>query len=187
MAETSYFALLGLPERYALDLQELERSFHQLSRLLHPDRFGNAAPAERRLAIQRTTLVNDACRALKDPLRRAEYLLRREGIAEATGKAPQDPALLQKILEGREQVMELKERVRAGEPSALHELGRFRAESQEKLRGLYDELGALFRAYDDGDRRQAVAAVMAIVARIRYHAGIKQELDALTLATGQIA
>jgi molecular chaperone HscB len=187
MAQTSYFELLGMPERFALDPEELEQSFHRLSRLLHPDRFGGAAPAQRRLAIQRMTLLNDAYRALKDPLRRAEYLLQREGIGDATGKPPQDPALLEAILEGRERVMELRERLCAGEPGALDALGEARAGSQEKVDELYRELGALFRAYDDGERERVVPKIVALVARIRYYTGIQQELDALALAMGQVA
>ncbi len=76
-----YFSFLGLPRKLNIDPSELERRFRTLSRQFHPDFFYNAAPAERRASLERSSYLNDAYRALKQPVTRVEYLLQLEGLA----------------------------------------------------------------------------------------------------------
>src|SRR5437899_2895742 len=77
------FAVLGLPRAYELDERALEETFRALSRKLHPDRFVRATPRERRFSLEQTTLLNDAYRTLRDPVRRAEHLLALRGVKVA--------------------------------------------------------------------------------------------------------
>ena len=72
--------MLGLPARYAVDLAAAEAAYKDLSRQVHPDRFATADPRARRASLARTVQLNEAWRTLKDPVRRAEYLLTRAGI-----------------------------------------------------------------------------------------------------------
>src|SRR5919112_3059714 len=76
-----YFSFLGLPRRLNLDPQELERNFRELSRQFHPDYFYNASPSERLASLERSSYLNDAYRALRNPASRLEYLLKVEGLA----------------------------------------------------------------------------------------------------------
>src|SRR5213083_465312 len=76
-----YFAFLGVPRKLNLDASDLERRFRTLSRQFHPDYFYNAAPAERRASLERSSYLNDAYRTLKSPVARVEYLLALEGLA----------------------------------------------------------------------------------------------------------
>jgi molecular chaperone HscB len=106
-----YFAVLGVERRYDLDAGELEARYKELSRKLHPDRFAKADPRARRAALQRTVQLNEAWRALKEPLRRAEYLLELGGVRLATddggarsGGVAAPPELLMEILELREEL-----------------------------------------------------------------------------------
>src|SRR5688572_10972062 len=69
------FAVLGLRRRFALDLAAAEAAFKERSRQLHPDRFAKADPRARRASLGRTVQLNEAWRTLRDPVRRAEYLL----------------------------------------------------------------------------------------------------------------
>jgi len=95
------FATLGVPRRFTLPAAELEQRHRDLSRVLHPDRHVAAPPAERRAALERAVAVNDAYRALRDPLARAQSLLALHGAALADGdRAP--PALLMEVMELRE-------------------------------------------------------------------------------------
>jgi len=181
----SYFALLGLPEKFAVDLESLEQSFHKMSRLLHPDRFAGAGALERRLAVQRTTLLNDAYRSLKDPLKRAEYLLQRAGVHRGEESGTKDPELLMEILEAREEVEGLRARVRGNVPGALEQLARSRADVEKRLAGLFAEIDSFFQRYDAGEGSIA-KGLGGSVERIRYFAGIKAELDQTALAAKQI-
>src|SRR4029077_16473638 len=85
------------------------------SRKLHPDRFARADPRARKASLQRTVMLNEAWRALKEPLKRAEYLLELGGVKLATddggsrsGGVAAPPALLMEILELREELGEAR-------------------------------------------------------------------------------
>jgi molecular chaperone HscB len=91
-----YFALFGLPARYRFDPIELDRAYRALQSEIHPDRYASADESERRLALQSSALVNEAYRALKDPVGRAQYLLSLRGI---DALAETDTALPQEFLE----------------------------------------------------------------------------------------
>src|SRR5438094_8635517 len=102
-----YFTLFGLPQRYRFDPDRLDLAYHALQREIHPDRYAAAGETERRLALQSSARVNEAYRALKDPVGRAQYLLSLRGIdalAETNTALPAE--FLQRELERREAVGE---------------------------------------------------------------------------------
>lgn len=74
------FDVLGVPPRFSIDVVAAEASYKALARTVHPDRFARADPQARRAAMQRTVQLNEAWRALRDPVRRAEYLVGLAGI-----------------------------------------------------------------------------------------------------------
>ena len=66
-----YFSLFGLPERFVIDLVELEAAYRRVQAQVHPDRFAHRPENERRVAMQWATLANEAFRTLKNPVLRA--------------------------------------------------------------------------------------------------------------------
>jgi molecular chaperone HscB len=141
-SSSSYFSLLGLPERYDLDGGALERAYLELSKEMHPDRFA-AAPAQERLAAtQRSVLLNDAYQTLKRPVRRAEYLLGRKGLAIGDNERIADGAFLMQILELRE---ELSEARHAGK---LDEVARYEAQMKQHRKDLLERLAGAFARAD---------------------------------------
>lgn len=76
----NHFELFGLPARFRFDASVLEHAYRELQRAIHPDRHASAGETERRLALQSSARVNEAYRALKDPVVRAQYLLSLHGI-----------------------------------------------------------------------------------------------------------
>ena len=99
----NHFELFGLPERFRFDAASLDRAYHALQGEVHPDRFATADDAERRVALQSSARVNEAYRALKDPVARAQYMLSLHGIdafAETDTALPLD--FLEHQLERRE-------------------------------------------------------------------------------------
>jgi molecular chaperone HscB len=102
-----YFALFGLQPQYRFDPEKLDAAYHALQRAVHPDRFAAAGETERRVALQSSARVNEAYRALKDPVARAQYMLSLQGIdalAETNTALPE--AFLQRQLERREAIAE---------------------------------------------------------------------------------
>ena len=71
-----YFTFFGLPRKLSLDVAALERDFYVLSRKLHPDVVAQGSRMEQEWSLEQSSLLNDAYRTLKDPVRRTEYLLR---------------------------------------------------------------------------------------------------------------
>jgi molecular chaperone HscB len=119
-----YFSFFGLPRRLQLDAQDLERRFRDMSRKFHPDFFYNAAPAERLASLERSSYLNDAYRALRDPVARIEHLLAVEGLTSpkahpSTGSgqasfAKVPPSLLEEVFELNEELDAIREAREAG-------------------------------------------------------------------------
>jgi len=113
--DTDYFALFGLPRKLWMEMSGLEQKFLQLSWKLHPDNFVNASEEERELSLKRSSELNDAYRALKDPVARVEYLLAIEGERKEGEKRQQaPPELLEEVFELNESLDELREAKAAG-------------------------------------------------------------------------
>src|SRR3954471_8710294 len=93
------FELFDLPPAYAIDAAALDDAYRGLQTLIHPDRYAQAGGAERRASMQMTTRVNEAYRALKDPVQRAKHLLELHGVDVAFETNTQMPTdfLLQQL------------------------------------------------------------------------------------------
>jgi molecular chaperone HscB len=134
-----YFALFGLPARYRFDPAELDAAYRKLQTEVHPDRFAAAGDDERRLALQSSSRVNEAYRALRSPLERAHYLLLLRGI---DALAETDTALptqfLEQQLECREAMAEAVARRDAGALTALQK--RVEKAAAELERALAEQL-----------------------------------------------
>jgi molecular chaperone HscB len=95
-----YFEAFGMPRHLAIDLKDLEKRFYSLSRKLHPDLFARKSAKEQDDALEASALLNDAYRALKDPITRAQYVLKQEGFEigeQGTKDVP--PELLEEVFE----------------------------------------------------------------------------------------
>jgi molecular chaperone HscB len=99
----NHFELFGLPQRYRFDPALLDRAYRDLQLAVHPDRFATGDDAERRVALQSSARVNEAYRALKDPVQRAQYILALHGVDAVGETDTQLPfAFLEQQLERRE-------------------------------------------------------------------------------------
>jgi molecular chaperone HscB len=141
-ASTSdHFELFGLPPAFRIDVAGLEAAYRDIQSQVHPDRFAHASDAERRASMQMTTRINEAYRTLKDPVRRASYLLERAGIDlafETDTSMPKEFLMRQ---------MEMRERLDdARDAAALDAILRELGEEQTSIEGL---LGARIDVEND--------------------------------------
>jgi molecular chaperone HscB len=114
------FETMGVEPRFDLDPDKLAERHRDLSRALHPDRYTGSPAAERRMALGRAIEVNDAYRVLKDPVRRAEALLRRAGVPVGETSEPKaSQALLMDMMERREELADAR---RAKDLQAVNKL-----------------------------------------------------------------
>ena len=103
-----FFQRLGVETAFDLDLDRLEKQYVGFQRALHPDRFATKPARERAIAQSQAVALNEAFEALKDPLRRAAYLLRLKGRGSAGDgeKTVADAALLSEAMDRREALAE---------------------------------------------------------------------------------
>src|SRR5690606_15056315 len=71
----SHFDLFAQPEMFTIDRAALDARYRELQAQYHPDRYASGSDAEKRLALQVATHINEAYQTLKSPLSRARYLL----------------------------------------------------------------------------------------------------------------
>ena len=101
------FALFGLPERFAIDLAQLDAKWKQLQGAAHPDRFATDTAAAQRVAMQWAVRINEAYRRLKDPLARAAYLcLLHDADVAAESNTAMPAAFLMQQMEWRDALSE---------------------------------------------------------------------------------
>jgi molecular chaperone HscB len=73
--EVDFFEVLGFPISFEIKPADLEERYQQLSLELHPDFYGSAPEAEKRLSESATAILNTAFNTLREPTSRADYLL----------------------------------------------------------------------------------------------------------------
>jgi len=102
------FRRLGVEPDFDLDLDVIEKRYLGFQRAIHPDRFASKPAKERALAEAQAVALNEAFETLKDPLRRAAYLLSLKGIDASVSKdeTVRDPEMLMEAMEAREALME---------------------------------------------------------------------------------
>ena len=143
-----YFAFFGLPRKLRLDAAELEKRFHQLSWKLHPDNFMRASEYERELSLERAAQLNDAYRALREPISRVEYLLAQEGMRkEGQHKQQAPPELLEEVFELNESLDKLRSARQAGGDTA--EMTAMRARLETEQRNFEEKLSEVDAALHD--------------------------------------
>ncbi|MBE0621906.1 MAG: Fe-S protein assembly co-chaperone HscB [Burkholderiales bacterium] len=160
----NHFELFGLPQRFHLDLAQMEQAYRQIQSQVHPDRYVQAGDAERRASMQSATQVNEAYRTLKDPLTRARYLLALQQVdVESENNTAMPAEFLMQQMQWREAVEEA-----ADQPEALAEL-------ELRLAGeMKDHYAELERSLDsDGDYALAAESVrkLMFLERLREEIG----------------
>jgi molecular chaperone HscB len=164
-APVDYFSFFGLPAKLTIDVAALEKEFYQLSRKLHPDLNARSGSQEQQWSLEQSSLLNDAYRTLRDPIKRTQYLLKLEGVeleeqsksateqARATGAVKQQivpPDLLEEVFELNMQLEELKMNKQMEEDDAAltAEIARHKIVLEEKYESLLQELQSYWKQWD---------------------------------------
>lgn len=168
----NYFELFGMPVGFLLDNGELAVRYRELQKVVHPDRFAASGEHSQRLALQSATMVNEAYDTLKDPLKRAQYLLTLRGQEPGAQQAQtlNDPAFLMQQMELREALAGLRT---AADPHA-------------KLDALLREIGGMIKTqvaqlavqFEDSSPEQ-LAAAMQTVQKMQFLNKLHAEAEAI--------
>lgn len=146
----NYFEVLSAPKRFSQDLKALEKTFYELSRALHPDRFqASGDPALKRQALEKMSLVNQAYTTLKNPERRRAYLLELE--SQVASGAPQQPKKKMGIpMDLAEEWFEIQDQKMENPDVAKPRIEAFKAVIQGQISECNAALGRLEGQYDQG-------------------------------------
>jgi molecular chaperone HscB len=205
-AQVDYFAFFGLPRKLNLDVKPLERNFYELSRKLHPDLSARASAQEQEWSLQQSSLLNDAYRTLKDPIKRTEYLLHLEGVeleeqsksateqARASGEIKKQivpPDLLEEVFELNMQLEELRMQKKMGEddPALIEEVGNQKLAFETKNEALLEELQGQWKALDKlidegaeanpSERSQSITKMVDVLNRRNYIRNLLRDVTAV--------
>lgn len=163
------FETLGFEPAFELDPAALEARQRELGRALHPDRYAGRPSGERQQALGRAIAVNEAVRALRDPVRRAEALLARRGhpVSETSGP-PSSPAFLMDVMEQREALGAARS---ARDLTAVRALSRgVRGREQAVIQGI----AAAFAA-----EHADLSRIEALLGELRYYRRFLEEAGAI--------
>lgn len=142
-----FFEILGFPKTFFLKQSELEQSFKNLNRKLHPDKFATSSPKERRLSLEHATSVNDAYRTLREPIKKIEYLLSLYGRTIDSSSNNTVP------LDFLEQIMEQREQIATAKMEHSDHLFTDSLNEMEDLRNrLYLDIEKLFESYENSSQ-----------------------------------
>jgi molecular chaperone HscB len=168
-----FFTLFGLPRQQAQDVGRLDQLYRDIQARVHPDKHAHLSDSEKRMAMQWATHVNEAYQTLKDPLKRARYLLQLAGHDVGLESNTAMPAeFLMAQMELRETVAEAKE---AGDADTLDDLHR---RLRQEIAGEYVHLQ---QALDGGEPGRAGT----LVRQLMFQEKLFQEIDdALSVVEG---
>jgi molecular chaperone HscB len=196
-----YFRFFGLPRKLNVGTKELERDFYQLSRKLHPDRYGQASEQERQWSLEKTARLNDAYRTLRDPIERTKYLLELEGMkleeqssaatqtARATGEEKKQvvpPELLEEVFELNMQLEEVRmsKKHGAGNVQLALELKEHKekfdamlAESERELRKLWELWDSALDRNDSAQKDAAKQKMVDLLNRRSYVRNLVRDVN----------
>ena len=170
MSHPDHFELFGLPPRFAIDLDALERAYKDVQARVHPDRFAAGTAAERRVAMQWATRANEAYTTLRSPQKRAAYIVERAGVPiDAESNTAMPPAFLMQQMEWREALDEAR-----AEPEGLEALRETMNEERAEL------LAAIQHAIDEThDYARAAALVRQLMFIDRFAAEVGHATEAM--------
>jgi molecular chaperone HscB len=85
----NYFDFYQIQEAFFIDEAELRQKYHQITKQLHPDFFTTASENEQMLALEKSTLNNQAYKTLSQFESRMAYILETHGLLQNTPTLPQ--------------------------------------------------------------------------------------------------
>jgi molecular chaperone HscB len=169
-----YFQVFGVERGLALDASSLQRKFYELSRELHPDKYAGSSAEEQQYALDATAQLNDAWRVLREPVKRAEYLLKLEGLdigEQRSNNVP--PELLEEVFELNMMLEELRDGDESTRPRLEEERERF----LQMLAGVDGDLQREFGRYDQERDASVLAVVRGVLNRRRYIQNLVREVE----------
>jgi len=171
--DRNHFELFALPVNFEIDLSSLSARYQDLQRSAHPDKFTNATDRERRISMQQASMINEAYQALKDPLKRAQYILSLNNIdTNSESNTVMDTEFLMQQMELREALDDIM-----GASDPLAELEKFSADIEAQICDLISQCQVCFseNTKDSLKKAEALTLQLQFLYRLREEADDREE------------
>ena len=202
---SNYFSFFGLPAKLNVDVTALEKDFYVLSRKLHPDLNAGTGNEEQEWSLEQSSMLNDAYRTLKDPIKRTQYLLHLEGVeleeqskiateqARASGEIKKQivpPDQLEEVFELNMHLEELRMNRKMGDddPALFEEIGKAKLSLETKHGALLQELQTYWKDWDSlidrgpearaAERAQVRDKIVDVLNRRNYIRNLVRDVNA---------
>ncbi|KAJ1720206.1 molecular chaperone [Coemansia erecta] len=162
--DISYFDILlgGKPPSFEVDTGDLRRNFLRLQQTVHPDSYSQKERTEHSLAEAQSSWINHAYSTLKDPLLRAQYLLKLHNSEIGEEDQITDPELLMEVMDTRENI----EMAQSDE-----QMADIKRSNDAKTAAVIEDLAA---AFDSGD----IARAKQLTNHLQYLYRVSQAVHA---------
>jgi molecular chaperone HscB len=160
--QANHFLRLGLERSFDVDVEGLDKHYFDMQRHLHPDRFATRSAQEKSLSQQQATAINDAYETLKEPLKRADYLveLLSVDVLPEGCNLVNDQALLMETMELREALVECE---------TAEQIDVLSIRAQNDIKGCIEKLSKLFKDDD-------IEGACRLKTRLRYLKKLTEEI-----------
>lgn len=168
-----HFQRLGLPRRFSVDAEQLERAYLARSRAVHPDYHVAASASELAASLELAAAINEAYNTLKDSFNRAEYLLTLEGGPTASQQKQLPPVFLAEMLDAREAIESAR--------GNATEVARLETRFRQQYEGIMTQVGQLFEQLTTctTGREQLLGQIRSHLNAAKYVRGLLRDLHAV--------
>ncbi len=167
----NYFEIFNLPVQFELDTNKLSQLYRELQKEVHPDKFVSAGEQQSRMAVQLTSLVNQAFDTLKSPVSRAQYLLKLAGLdIDHEQDTTMDPMFLMEQMELREEIENVSSKA-----DPLAEVDRL-------LKQIKNSLKEVMASFDQAYQQQDLKAAHEWSRKLQFLNKNTIELDEIAVA-----
>jgi molecular chaperone HscB len=165
----NFFTLFNLSPSFDIDSASLAETYQKLQKLTHPDKFATAGVAEKLIAVQKNSQVNDGYQVLKKPVSRAEHILELRGITlNHEQQTMQDNVFLMQQMEWREQLEDI-----GSDPDQVEALEQLDDEIQAELNEQLGKLRQLLAEENsEADQQSAVT-----IRKLKFLNKLRQEIE----------
>ena len=164
--QQNFFQLFGLHEQFRLENVPLDEQYHSLQTQVHPDKFAHLSEAEKRVSMQLATRVNEAYQTLRNPVRRARYLLSLHGVdTQEETNTSMPMSFLMEQMEWREAVEE------AQHAADLDQLEKLEARLQKEVSHLHKLLEVKI------DDEHSYSAAAEAVRKLKFMEKLAEEIS----------
>lgn len=152
-----YFQIFEITPQLSLNAADLQRRFYSLSRKYHPDLNPEG--------LEKSALLNDAFRTLRDPVARAQYVVEEHGLELNIKDVPAE--LLEEVFEFN---MALEESDQA-------QLAQFAAHFRAMLAEIDTQLETEFQTWDQAQSEAVLKRIRGLLNRRKYIANLVRTIS----------